>query len=903
MPIRSCATSSLFALLATAACQEPRAVPEAFVAPAAAAAATAAPAPDDRRIAWQRRLADAEALAARTGRPILLALNMDGESASDRMPHENYRDPRFVALTRRVVCVGASVFRHNERDHDEHGRRIECPRFTGLTCGEHVALEPELFARFFPDGERVAPRHALVLPDGSKAFDLSLSFDLTDVDRALAAATADLGPWTLPAATDWAELAARRDANGRSELERAVDAAADPATLQEALAAIAAHGDAGAIDALQLAAARPWSDSIRTALAVAQELGCGDTLAAFLRARAQRLGAAVTDLRAPLDLEPLVRALAAGDRSPTTRTFLFGLLAGGPTAPTLRTELAQALGVQEAPPVAIDQLITLHQRTTSTTPGLPVLGATRRELRPAAELQRELAELDRRIHTERDSAELWAQLGIASLDLARVQIETGGSQAELLLEDARRQLREATARAPERYEWWLEAARVAFLLARFDEQVEHGVRALAVTGHPWPLVVEQLPALLDDARAVEALNWIGDGRARQFANDDFADPAATLTRQREALLALGAAAAAPFGDANDQIGFASFVESLGLVREELAILRAAQLRLPTAPELRQAVYGACWRAGQPELAVALADEVAHAAPSLDTTWWAGHARMLLAEDLRRQLRFDAATFVYRNAQQRFAAVVDTASRTDGAANYLASASTWHALALLGEVQCHAAEPARSAARVPLVRLMQLDAAVAGLRDGLGQDALDAVDKLLEWRAAGESDVTASQLLDDLPADAPQRGFWSTAIADAALREALRADGRNPAKRDAETVDAKGQPMRAMVGLPTELGDVYLRQAITAGARAIEAPDGGDAARTVFAQAQTIFAERELLRGRTDGVAEALRAAAATLGLERLVVLADDADAATLAAAASDLRARLGPARPRLREGR
>ena len=108
---------------------------------------------DARSIHWQRSLPDAKALAAATGRPLLLALNMDGESASDRIVHEQYRDPAFVALTRKCVCVGASVFRHNARDHDDQGRRICCPRFPGITCGEHIALEPVIFDAYLSDGD------------------------------------------------------------------------------------------------------------------------------------------------------------------------------------------------------------------------------------------------------------------------------------------------------------------------------------------------------------------------------------------------------------------------------------------------------------------------------------------------------------------------------------------------------------------------------------------------------------------------------------------------------------------------------------------------------------------------------------------------------------------------------
>ena len=129
--------------------------------------ALAAPcqAPDGRQVHWQRTLADALDLQAATGRPILVALNMDGESASDRIVHENYRDPAFVAASRSCICLVGSLFRHTPRDHDDEGRRIPCPRLGHVTCGEHIALEPLLFERFLADGERVAPRHALVLPD------------------------------------------------------------------------------------------------------------------------------------------------------------------------------------------------------------------------------------------------------------------------------------------------------------------------------------------------------------------------------------------------------------------------------------------------------------------------------------------------------------------------------------------------------------------------------------------------------------------------------------------------------------------------------------------------------------------------------------------------------------------
>ena len=53
------------------------------------------------------------------------------------------------------MCLGASVFRHNVRDHDDEGRRIPCPRFGCITCGEHMALEPVLFEKYLAASERI----------------------------------------------------------------------------------------------------------------------------------------------------------------------------------------------------------------------------------------------------------------------------------------------------------------------------------------------------------------------------------------------------------------------------------------------------------------------------------------------------------------------------------------------------------------------------------------------------------------------------------------------------------------------------------------------------------------------------------------------------------------------------
>src|SRR5882672_8314874 len=88
---------------------------------------------DAHQILWQRSLEDALAISKAEQRPLLIAINADGESASERIVRQRYHDTAFVASTRSFVCVAASFFRHTPRDYDEQGRRIPCPRFGEVT--------------------------------------------------------------------------------------------------------------------------------------------------------------------------------------------------------------------------------------------------------------------------------------------------------------------------------------------------------------------------------------------------------------------------------------------------------------------------------------------------------------------------------------------------------------------------------------------------------------------------------------------------------------------------------------------------------------------------------------------------------------------------------------------------
>ena len=131
-------------------------------------------------VKWQRSFDDALALARETGQPIMVAVNMDGEIASEHFAGVKYRDPEAAKLLEPYICVIGSVYRHTPRDYDENGVRVECPRFGTVTCGEHITCETELYAKYF-EGLRVSPRHIVLEPSGKERYDVYYSWDTQTV--------------------------------------------------------------------------------------------------------------------------------------------------------------------------------------------------------------------------------------------------------------------------------------------------------------------------------------------------------------------------------------------------------------------------------------------------------------------------------------------------------------------------------------------------------------------------------------------------------------------------------------------------------------------------------------------------------------------------------------------------
>jgi hypothetical protein len=144
-------------------------------------------------IPWQRSFQDAVQLSKATDRPILVAVNMDGEIASEHYAGVRYRDAQSARFFEPYVCVIASVYRHTPRDYDEQGQRVLCPRFGSVTCGEHIAAETVLYEMFFED-RRIAPRHIALDLEGKEMYDVYFAWDTDTIFTALRKGAEDLPP-------------------------------------------------------------------------------------------------------------------------------------------------------------------------------------------------------------------------------------------------------------------------------------------------------------------------------------------------------------------------------------------------------------------------------------------------------------------------------------------------------------------------------------------------------------------------------------------------------------------------------------------------------------------------------------------------------------------------------------
>lgn len=204
-------------------------------------------------VTWQRSWDDALAVSKESSRPILICVNMDGEIASEHYAGVRYRQPDIAKLYEPYVCVIASVYRHTPRDYDEDGKRIECPRFGGVTCGEHIAIEPLLYDQFF-DGKRIAPRHIMIEQGASESYDVYYAFDTESVFRKIEEGITQRPPPPPIAKGDRSifDRVASRDVFDRAAIEAAYEAG-NAETKEALLAAASKVPDSAPVEMLRLA--------------------------------------------------------------------------------------------------------------------------------------------------------------------------------------------------------------------------------------------------------------------------------------------------------------------------------------------------------------------------------------------------------------------------------------------------------------------------------------------------------------------------------------------------------------------------------------------------------------------------------------------------------------------------
>ncbi len=134
-------------------------------------------------IEWEGDFEAALAKAAKEKKPLLVSFTLDGEPANDRQWSDTYVDPKFVALSRKMVCVAGNI-----SDHSAAGE--PCPKFPGLTCEQHKAVEKAIRKRYLKTDLVISPQHVFAAPTGVELFRKVWEHAKGDLMRGMAMAIA-----------------------------------------------------------------------------------------------------------------------------------------------------------------------------------------------------------------------------------------------------------------------------------------------------------------------------------------------------------------------------------------------------------------------------------------------------------------------------------------------------------------------------------------------------------------------------------------------------------------------------------------------------------------------------------------------------------------------------------------
>jgi tetratricopeptide (TPR) repeat protein len=631
------------------------------------------------RLHFERTFDDALRVSAETRKPLLVCVNMDGEPASEHWAGLRYRGEETARLLAPYVLVVASVYRHTPRDHDVDGRRILCPRFGSVTCGEHIAIEPVLYDKYF-EGKRVAPRHILLERDGSEGYDVYFSWDTASVVRAFVEGAKDRPePIELRGDRPLAARVASAAGEDRAALELAY-LTGTRATRRELLESTLRTREVDQIELLRLALFGldvELARLARLALAQAESEAALDLIAEALKV--------------PMAAEERARLLAAAER--LAERF-----------PRGRT------------------LVAVQQGLASASRWVDVAGWTSGAAAEYDAAARAASEIDARARAaETRPADGPARLAFAESLLARAEDPAlEPNFVHFLQMDAHAAALEAEALGVRG--WRVDAVLAATHAAR-GEREPAIARALAAVegGMPRPGSGDAL----DEGNAVRVLALFAQARQRAIA-------AAYRERKPwppEWLADVHAAYAVlvqhPLGtDVHVADGF-DFLSWLGATTRAQETLEHGLTRFPESWLLHERLRGQLLRERGPaglEEAYAARLAAPDAPPSL--AWFAAYASIVAAESQRRTGEREAALAAYARALAGYER--DRAEHPEHAESVdhyaaIALAGRGHVLFERGELEPAARALLTSFARSP-------DAAAAF--DGLGLTAIDSARALL-----------------------------------------------------------------------------------------------------------------------------------------------------------------------------
>ena len=638
------------------------------------------------RIEWQRTLADALAVQQATGLPLLIAVNSAGEIFNDRFRTNTYKTPAFVEKTRGYVCIIASPDRHNERDHDALGNRIECPAFPGCTCGEHIAVEPELYERYFA-GRRWAPRHIGIDSDGGKLFDRYQDRRMQTAIDAIEEHRGTPQPADIP--TTAAELLRRRDAASRRALEDMYRAAETSERMR--LLEAAGKADNEPYDLILLALQSEDADEFEAGARALAEVAGANAL--------PRLEDALSRTRRHRDsLRAKIEQLARSDaRAARLHAHFNG---SDPSyAGPWRNRWAEA-GYDPRSREALEAELDACERLLRETPG------------------------------EQDSR---LRLAMAQLAFAELLIATGGSGVEFWLEDAHSSATKVSD------DDLVAEAQAVIAIACWLKNDPESAQTAAAAALSATAGNDREPTNWLATRLFEVVVQTASRAAYARANDPKAILQPEVARVADALSRLEDSAWSAEEAMLTGIGLLEYAGLRAEARRHLdAAVRRFQSSVTVHDRWRARVMADLGTEAMRAAAGALIEEARDAAAA---EWFAGYAAIVAAEQHVRDDRSELAAIAYTDAVTRF---LRAAAANPG---YADSANHFAVLALAGRAHERHRAGEHEAAVADLQRCPQLREASLDSQDGIKRTPRGIATRVKQaLEDSGESEL-AAQLRD------------------------------------------------------------------------------------------------------------------------------------------------------------